>query len=392
MTKVNLAPPDASSFDRWISGFRGRALGQGIRPDVFDGAFRGARLDAGIVLKDRNQSEFTTPIRDYIAATVTAERIGNGRAALREHADLLGRIESRFGVEREVIVAIWGIESAYGTFRGETPVIGALATLAYDGRRAVLFERQLVAALRILQAGDTVPGKMTGSWAGAMGHTQFMPETYLAYARDFDGDGRRDIWGDDPADALASTASYLALNGWITDQPWGMEVILPDGFDYSGTSTRVRKPTREWSRSGVRSADGSRLPECEGAAILLPAGHKGAAFIVFDNFHVLRRYNAADSYVIGVGHLAGRLCGGAPIRVCWPHGDRALSTTEAEELQRLLLGKGFDPDGVDGIVGSGTVAAVQAYQASVGLVADGHASPDLLAHLRSGSPQTGVDS
>lgn len=382
MTEGHKPRQEESSFHRWISGFRRHSVKQGIRPEVFDGAFRDVRLNAEIVRKDRSQSEFTTPIRDYLATAVSAERIGEGRTALRQHADLLERIETRFGVEKEVIAAIWGIESAYGTIRGDIPVIEALMTLAHDGRRVGFFERQLLAALRILQAGDASPGSMTGSWAGAMGHTQFMPETYIDYAEDFDGDGRRNVWGDDPTDALASTASYLELHGWITGQPWGMEVVLPSGFDYSSTSRQSGKPVRDWRRQGVKSAGDLSLPDCEEAAILLPAGHRGPAFIIFDNFHVLRKYNAADSYVIGVGHLASRLCGGPPIMARWPHGDRTLSAAEAKELQRLLLDRGFDPNGLDGIVGPGTAAAVQAYQSSVGLVADGYASLEILKHLR----------
>ncbi len=382
MTEGCKPQPDEASFDRWVSDFRMHALERGIPLEVIDGAFHDVRLNADIIRRDRSQPEFTRQIWDYISTAVSEERIGNGCAALQRHADLLRRIESRFGVEKEVVVAIWGIESAYGTFRGDIPVIEALTTLAYDGRRAELFERQLFAALRILQAGDTVSDSMTGSWAGAMGHTQFMPETYLDYAVDFDGDGHRNVWSDDPADALASTASYLALHGWTLGQPWGMEVTLPNGFDFSSTSRKGGKPTREWLRLGVESSSGLPIPDCEKAAILLPAGHRGAAFMIFDNFHVLRKYNAADSYVIGVGHLADRLRGGAPIRALWPTEDRALSFDETRELQRLLLDRGFDPNGLDGIVGPGTIAAVRAYQSSVGLVADGYASPEVLRHLR----------
>ncbi len=382
MTDGNGPRSEGRAIDRWVYGFRGHCVAQGIRPNVFDRAFRDAGLNEEIVRRDRSQPEFVKPIRDYIATVVSAERVGNGLAALRRHSDLLERIEARFGVEREVIVAIWGAESLYGKFRGGIPVIEALMTLAYDGRRREFFERQLLAALRILQAGDTDPGNMMGSWAGAMGHTQFMPDTYIDHAQDFDGDGRRDIWGDDPADALASTASYLAHHGWITGQPWGMEITLPDGFDYSSTSRQAGKSTHEWRRLGVRSSNALPLPDCGDAVVLLPTGHKGAAFIAFDNFHVLRRYNAADFYVIGVGHLADRLCGGPPIKGGWPNGDRALSASETKDLQWLLLERGFDPNGLDGIAGPGTVAAVQAYQGSVGLVPDGYASSEVLERLR----------
>jgi len=381
MTDRN-GPGSEHAIDRWIYGFRRHCVAEGIRPDVFDSAFRDVGLNEEIVRRDRSQPEFVTPIRDYIATVVSVERIRNGLAALRLHSDLLGRIEGRFGVEKEVIVAIWGVESFYGRFRGEIPVIEALFTLAHDGRRREFFEWQLLAALRILQAGDTDPGNMIGSWAGAMGHTQFMPDIYSDHAQDFDGDGRRDIWGDDPADALASTASYLAYHGWITGQPWGMEVTLPGSIDYSSMSRKAGKSTREWRRLGVKSANALPLPDCDEALILLPAGHRGAAFVAFDNFHVLRRYNAADFYVIGVGHLADRLRGEAPIRGSWPNGDRALSASETKDLQRLLLERGFDPNGLDGIAGPDTVAAVQAYQSSIGLVPDGYASFEVLEHLR----------
>ncbi len=382
MTEGYEPPLEDSSLDRWICGFRSLSLAQGIRSEIFESAFRGVGLNAEVVRKDRSQSEFTTPIRNYIATAVSAQRIENGRIALHRYADLLKRIESRIGVEKEVIVAIWGMESAYGEFRGEFPTIEVLATLAHDGRRSEFFQRQLLAALRILQAGDTSPDRMNGSWAGAMGHTQFMPETFIDYALDFDGDGHRNVWGEDPADALASTASYLAVHGWVTGQPWGMEVILPQGFDYSSASRQMELSTFDWLRMGIKTASGLPLPDHDEAAILLPAGHRGAAFMIFNNFNVLRRYNAADSYVIGVGHLASRLSGGAPIQAHWPDGDRALSVAEVRDLQRLLLHRGFDPNGLDGIVGPGTTAAVQAYQSSVGLVADGFASLEVLESLR----------
>ncbi|RZV98597.1 MAG: lytic murein transglycosylase, partial [Rhodobacteraceae bacterium] len=209
------------AFERWIGGFRGRAIGQGIRPAVFDAAFQGVRYDTEVIQRDRNQSEFTKQIWEYLDSAVSETRVRNGKAALRDNRRLLAEIEARYGVEAEVVVAIWGLESAYGAYKGNTPIIAALATLAFDGRRGRFFEEQLIAALRILQAGDVRARDMTGSWAGAMGHTQFIPTSYLAYAQDFRGDGRRDIWSDDPTDALASTAAYLARFGWTKGQPWG---------------------------------------------------------------------------------------------------------------------------------------------------------------------------
>jgi membrane-bound lytic murein transglycosylase B len=240
----------------------------------------------------------------------------------------------------------------------------------------------LVAALKILQAGDTSARQMTGSWAGAMGHTQFIPTSYLAYAVDFDGDGRRDIWADDPTDALASTAAYLARFGWVKGQPWGVEVALPKGFDYGQTGDGVKKSAAAWAAMGVRAADGSVVPNHGNASILVPAGARGAALMIFKNFNVIERYNAADAYVIAVGHLSDRIAGGPEIRSGWPRGDRALKFAERQELQQRLTRAGFDTRGVDGRIGPNTIAAVRAYQRSFGMIPDGYASLDILKRLR----------
>jgi membrane-bound lytic murein transglycosylase B len=370
------------AFDRWIAGFRERAMAQGIRRDVLDAAFAGIRSNADVIDRDRNQSEFTRQIWDYLDSAVSEARVANGRAALERHAALLARIEDRYGVEAEVVTAIWGLESAYGTFRGSTPIIGALATLAHDGRRGAFFEAELLAALRILQSGDVSPRSMTGSWAGAMGHTQFMPTSYLAHAQDFDGDGRRDIWGDDPTDALASAAAYLAHFGWTKGQPWGVEVRLPQGFDYAQTGERTKKAPADWAAMGVRDMDGRPVPDHGRASILLPAGARGAAFMIFDNFHVIERYNPADAYVIAVGHLADRIRGAAPIRAPWPREDRNLRFVEKQEMQERLTQAGFDTQGVDGIVGPNTIAAIREFQRTKGLTPDGYASYDILQKLR----------
>ena len=379
-------PVQASAEDAglraWIAGFRVRALAQGIRADVFDAAFAGVRFDPEIVRRDRNQSEFTKTIWQYLETAVSESRIGNGRGALAEHAATLDAIERRYGVEKEVVAAIWGLESAYGAHRGTRPVIQSLATLAHDGRRGAFFEEQLVAALRILQAGDTSPADMTGSWAGAMGHTQFIPTSFLAYAVDGTGDGRRDIWGDDPTDALASTAAYLAGFGWTAGQPWGVEVTLPAGFDYATARRDLTLLPSEWAALGVRAAEGGTVPDHGLASVLLPAGARGAAFLIFDNFAVIERYNTADAYVIGVGHLADRLAGGGPIRSGWPEGDRALTFAERQEMQRRLTGAGFDTRGVDGRIGPLTTAAIRDFQRSTGLIPDGYASLALLQRLR----------
>ncbi|MEM9709292.1 MAG: lytic murein transglycosylase [Pseudomonadota bacterium] len=369
-------------FQRWIDGFKSRARAAGIRPAVLEQAFRGVQYNADVIARDRNQSEFTKQIWEYLDSAVSDSRIRNGKAALRDNRALLVEIESRYGVEAEIVTAVWGLESAYGAVRGSTPIIEAMATLAYDGRRGRFFEKQLIAALQILQAGDIRPDQMKGSWAGAMGHTQFIPTSYLAFAQDFRGDGRRDIWSDDPTDALASTAAYLARSGWTKGQPWGVEVRLPQGFNYASAGAKVKKSTAQWAALGVRDTKGGRVPDYGRASIILPAGSRGAAFMIFDNFHVIERYNAADAYVIGVGHLADRIGGAPAIRAKWPRGDRGLRLSERKEMQRLLTRRGFSTNGVDGIIGPNTISAIKEYQRSVGLTPDGYASMEILRRLR----------
>lgn len=371
-------------FQDWIGGFRARAADRGISRTTLDRAFDGVRHDPEVIRRDRNQAEFTKTIWDYLDSAVSDLRVANGRAALSERRALLDRIEDRYGVDSQIVVAIWGLESAYGTFRGSEDVIRSLATLAFDARRAAFFEEQLIAALQILDSGDVAPRDMTGSWAGAMGHTQFMPGSYLEHAVDFTGDGRRDIWSDDPADALASTAAYLAAFGWTRGQPWGVEVTLPDGFDYASARRDLTRAPSAWARDGVLGIDGRPVPDHGAASVLLPAGGDGAAFLIFDNFAVLERYNTADAYVIGVGHLGDRILGAPPIRADWPRGDRALSYDERVELQTLLTRAGFDTQKIDGRIGPLTIAAVRAWQAAEGLVPDGYASPAALERLRQG--------
>ena len=338
--------------------------------------------DAEVIRRDRNQSEFTKTIWDYLDSAASDTRIRNGKAALRKHNGRLNKIEARYGVEKEVVVAVWGLESAYGSYRGNMDVVRSLATLAYDGRRGRFFESQLVAALKIIQAGDVDPRRMTGSWAGAMGHTQFIPTSYLAYAVDFTGDGKRDIWSDNPSDALASTAAYLSKFGWKHGQPWGVEVVLPRGFNYALASRKIKKSPGEWARLGVKDTAGRPVPNHGAASILLPAGGNGAAFMIFSNFAVIERYNTADAYVIGVGHLSDRIAGGKPIQAKWPRGDRALTYKERQEMQKRLTGAGFSTQGVDGKIGPKTIAAVRAYQQAHGLTPDGYASLALLKRLR----------
>lgn len=371
-----------SGLQAWITGFRARAMAQGISARVFDAAFDGARYLPDVIAKDRNQSEFTKTIWDYLDSAASESRIRNGREAMARHASTLAQIEAHYGVDRHIVAAIWGLESAYGSHRGDIDVISAMATLAYDGRRGRFFEAQLIAALKILQSGDVAPRAMTGSWAGAMGHTQFIPTSYLSFAVDANGDGKRDIWSDDPTDALASTAAYLQRSGWIQGMPWGVEVQLPRGFDYTQANRSIKRMPSQWAQAGVVGMDGRPVRDHGAASVLLPAGAQGAAFLVFHNFAVIERYNTADAYVIGVGHLADRLRGGGPIQAGWPRGDRALSFAERQDMQRRLTAAGFSTQGVDGKIGPNTIAAIRAYQRARGMVPDGYASLSLLQSLR----------
>ena len=375
------AVPNAG-FDAWVAGFRGRAAGQGIAQGTIDRALSGVGFLPGVIERDRNQTEFTRTLEDYLAIAASDDRIARGRAALAQWGAVLAEVEAAFGVEKEVVTAVWGLESQYGTRRGTVPVISALATLAFDGRRGAFFEEQLVAALRILQNGDVSVDRMTGSWAGAMGHTQFIPTSYLAYAVDFRGDGRRDIWSDDPTDGLASAAAYLNRSGWRRGQPWGVEVRLPAGFD-TGLAGRGRdRALADWAGRGVTRATGGALPDAGPASLLLPQGSAGPAFLVFRNFTVISRYNNAVNYVIGVGHLSDRLRGGPPIQAAFPPDAQGLTLADRQELQRRLTAAGFDTQGADGVIGNNTRAAIESYERATGLPVTGLATAALLARLR----------
>ncbi len=389
--RLDVAAPDSADeypavpnagFDAWIAAFRGRALGAGIAESTVQAALSGAGFLPKVIERDRNQAEVDRSLEDYLALAVDADRVRTGREMMRRHDAVLSAIEARFGVEKHVVAAIWGVESRYGARRGTIPVISALATLAYDGRRGAFFEKQLIAALRILQNGDVSPARMTGSWAGAMGHTQFIPTSYQAYAVDFGGDGRRDIWSDDPTDALASTAAYLKNAGWRRGQPWGVEVRVPAGFDAAQAGRGRNRSVAEWSAQGVTAAAGGALPDHGPAAILLPAGKTGPAFLIFRNFGAIARYNNAEKYVIAVGHLSDRLAGGGPLRGRFPPDAQGLSQADRRELQRRLTAAGFDTDGTDGVIGPDTIAAIEAFERSRGRPVTGIASLALLRLLR----------
>ena len=367
------------TFSTWLQGFEGRARAAGISQATIAQARPQMQYLPQTIALDRRQSEFGARVWEYMDSAVTSGRIAQGQAALRQHAGVLSRIEGRYGVPPEVVVAIWGIETSFGANRGTTHTLATLATLAKDGRRGAFFEGQLLDALKIVQAGDIRADAMIGSWAGAFGHTQFMPSSYLTYAVDFTGNGRRDVWGADPSDALASAANYLARRGWTRGQPWAVEVVLPAGFDLGATGQR--QSADAWGRAGLRPAGGGAL--AAGASrLILPGGARGPAFLAYANYDVLKEYNISDAYVLALGHLSDRLRGGDALRGQWPRGDRALSLAERTELQRRLTARGYDTAGIDGRIGPATVAAVQAWQRSVGLPPDGYINADILARLR----------
>lgn len=385
MTTAPDPAPSAAGFAAWKTAFATRAVAAGIDAATLDAALREASFDPKVLERDRNQNEFTKTIWDYLDTAVSDDRIANGKKAMAKHADVLKRIEAEYHVDRHVVAAIWGLESAYGTFRGSNSTISSLATLAYDSRRAAFFEAELIEALKILSNGDVSPSDMTGSWAGAMGHTQFMPSSWAKFAVDFDKDGKRNIWGDDPTDALASAAHYLQVWGWREGLPWGAEIALPQGFDYGQTTEVIRKPLKEWQALGVTLAGGGSIDSLanpdELASVLLPGGARGAAFLIFANFQVIERYNTADAYVIAIGHLADRLRGGPALKSDWPRELRALSLEERKDLQLRLAAAGFDPMGVDGRIGPRTIAAVKAWQKANGKLTDGYASLEVLTAL-----------
>jgi len=371
-----------AGYDTWVAGFRARASASGISQSTLSVAFRNAGYLPGVIERDRNQTEFTRTLEDYLAIAASDDRVSTGKTMLHKHASVLSQIEAQYGVEPNVVTAIWGLESRYGARRGNVPVISALSTLAYDGRRGAFFESQLMAALKILQNGDVSAANMTGSWAGAMGHTQFIPTSYQAYAVDFRGDGRRDIWSDDPTDALASTAAYLKRSGWTRGQPWGVEVKLPDRFNTGQTGRGTKRSPSDWAAQGVRDMNGRVVPDHGAASILIPAGAAGPAFMVFRNFTVISRYNNSTLYVIGIGHLSDRLVGGPPIRGSFPPDAQGMTIGDRRELQQRLTDAGFDTDGADGVIGSNTRAAISGYQRKHGLAVTGEPSLELLQHLR----------
>ncbi|HEV7804163.1 MAG TPA: lytic murein transglycosylase [Burkholderiales bacterium] len=370
----------SGDFETCLDKLRSDASAKGIATQTFDRAMTGITPDQSVLDAMDAQPEFTTPIWDYLAGLVDDERIADGRAKLAEWAAVLAEAELRFGVDRHTIVAVWGVESDFGKTLGGRPLVRSLATVSCFGSRQRFFRGELMATLRILQSGDMPAEALVGSWAGAFGQTQFMPTTYQRLAVDFDGDGRRDIVGSVP-DALGSTANFLARAGWVSGQPWGYEVMLPLGYD-GPAGRRNRKPLADWSRYGIRRIDGSPLSGTGPAALLLPAGTTGPAFIVFRNFDAIYSYNAAESYALAIAHLADRLRGGGPLQTAWPTDDPGLSRAERRQVQARLIERGFDIGKPDGMIGQRTRAAIAAFQASAGLTPDGRPGARVLQALR----------
>ena len=375
-----------AGFERFVNGFWPRAKKAGISRKVYIRAFSGVTPDPDVLKKAEYQPEFTKPVWEYLASAVSAKRVDTGRKMLAKHKTVLNRLQQRYGVDRHIILAIWGMETAYGSFMGNKYIIRSLATLAYRGSRQKFGRSQLLAALKILQKGDTTRDRMKGSWAGAMGHTQFIPTTYASYAVDYTGDGRRDIWRTIP-DALASTANYLKVSKWRPGETWGYEVVLPKKFNYALASRKTVKSLAAWEALGVRRARGKSFPRPDDrSSIILPAGARGPAFAVLNNFRSILRYNNATSYALAVGHLADRIRNPdfPGFATPWPTKHRPLSRKQRVELQTLLASKGYLKGEADGVIGSGTRAAVRAYQRARGLAPDGYASVKLLEHLKRG--------
>lgn len=382
------APDRSPEFQTWLDGFRADARKAGVSAQTIENAFANVKLNTRVIELNENQPEFNRAIWDYMDGAVSSDRVARGRSLLRQYRKTLGKAEHAYGVPSSIITAIWGLESNFGQNLGGFNVIEALATLAFEGRRAEFGRQQLIAALKILDEGDISPQRMIGSWAGAMGQTQFIPTVFLQYAKDGNGDGKRNLW-DTRADVFASTANYLAEKGWEKGAPCYDEVRLPQDFDYSQADLSIEKPVREWSQMSVTLYDGRKLERRRGqendapAAIILPAGHKGPAFIAYPNFKVVLAYNNAISYALAICTLSQRFIGHDGIEKAWPRDEQPiLSKSERTELQTLLAQRKYDVGEPDGVIGKKSREAIRSYQKSAGMVPDGFATIPLLQSLR----------
>ncbi len=380
-----IAAETAAAGDRFapcLAGLRADAAAKGVASASFDRLTKGLAPDMSVLELLDYQPEFRTPIWDYLAALVDDERVADALAMRQQWATPLAAAAERYRVDADTVIAVWGVESNFGRNFGKRPLLTSLATLSCYGRRQPFFRGEFISTLKILDAGDIAPERLVGSWAGAFGHTQFMPSTFLRLAVDGDGDGRRDLIDSVP-DALASTANFLNRAGWRPGEPWGYEVLLPAGFDASVAGRTNRRPLSYWSERGLRRADGQPLSAAATpAGLLLPAGPRGPAFLVLRNFDVIYGYNAAESYALAIAHLADRIKGGKPFVTPWPTDDPGLSRRERRELQTLLAARGHPIGEIDGMIGANSRQAIQAEQKRLGMAVNGRAGQKLLHALR----------
>ncbi|HZW59628.1 MAG TPA: lytic murein transglycosylase [Woeseiaceae bacterium] len=378
---------DAAAFADCIAALQVKARDAGISEPVVEDVLGNVRHVERVVELDREQPEFTRTFADYYQRRVTDERVARGRRLLAEHRALFDRVQRRYGVPAQYLVAFWGLETNFGAYFGKLPVPDALATLACDRRRSAFFTGELIDALQIIDAGDISHERMLGSWAGAMGHLQFLPSVFRRYAVDGDGDGKRDIWGS-IADAMASAGHFLSELGWQSGLRWGREVHLPDDFDYGLAGRDARRPLSVWAELGVTDAYGGALPRLQlPAAILVPSGSEGPAFIAYDNFDVIMKWNRSEFYALAVGRLADRIAGSVPLTRAPADAALRLTPDRVRELQADLRQLGFDAGEPDGLFGPDTRRALSRFQASRSLLADGHPDEDALAAVHAAAAQ-----
>lgn len=375
-----------NNFQSCLNNLRSQAIAKGVSAASYARYTQNLSPDYSVIERLNYQPEFSTPIWDYLSGLVDEERVQLGRQKLAEHRSVLNRVEAAYGVPAHVVVAVWGVESNFGDISGKYPLLQALGTLSCEGRRQSYFRGEFFAAMRILQRGDVSQEQLKGSWAGAFGHTQFMPTTYEELAVDFDGDGRRNLVSS-TTDALASTANFLKKRGWQTGQPWGFEVKLPAGMSLNGESRRNKKSLQHWLDRGVVRADGAPLIQgnlsySSQAGLMAPAGANGPVFLVFKNFDAIYAYNAAESYALAITHLSDRIRGQGPFMQSWPTDDAGTSRAERREIQNMLLERGHDIGTADGLIGDKTRKAIMAEQTRLGLVATGRAGQKILQALR----------
>ncbi len=382
-TAKTTKPSDpASGFPNWVAAFKVQAWRAGIPKPLLETAFKTVKYNARVIELDNYQPEFVQPLWVYLRARTKPQTIKTGRALMRKHAKLFTRVKAKYGVDSAYIASIWRLESNYGQNMGSFNVIEALATLAYAGRRKNFWRQELLSALRIVKGGHAPLSRLVGSWAGAVGHTQFIPSSYLLRAVDFDGNGKKDLWTSLP-DVFASTGNYLKQAGWKPGMPFGIEVRVPKKFDYTLANIRVRRTAAQWRALGVRRINGKALPGWKGGlSIVVPAGYRGPKFLVNGNYRASLRYNNAEAYALTIGLLAEKLRGRGRVRTAWPVNDPPLSFSQKEELQTHLNALGFNVGTVDGKVGPDTRKAIRAFQRSVKAPPDGYASLKLLSLIR----------